>query len=329
MQRRQFTHHALKLATIATLAPGATVALAQAFPSKPITIMVAFAAGGPADTAARAVAQQASGMLGQPVLVDNRPGAAGKIAMQALLKAPRDGYTIAYISPSIMSIAPLMDPNLGYDTVKDILPLTTSLRTSNALAVTAGLPVRNLRELVAYAKANPGKLNYGSIGNGSWYHLATEKLLLGLGIDATHIPYKGEAPAITDLVAGVIQLMLVSGSAKPFLDEGRIVAIAATGSKPAKVAPKAPLIRDSGIAGVANYDEMPWIGFGMASGTPAAIVAKLHDTLVKALQSTEVRTRLASLGDIETCTPTELQAIVRNELSTNRQLIASGRVKLN
>lgn len=329
MLRRQFTHHALKLATVASLAPVATIAHAQAFPSKPITILVAFAAGGPADTMSRVVGQQVSAALGQPVLVDNRPGAGGKIAMQALLKAPRDGHTIAYISASMMSISPLVDTQLGYDTTKDILPLTTGLRGSNAVAVNAALPVRNLRELVAYAKANPGKLNYGSIGNGSWYHLATERLLTGLGIDATHVPYKGETPAVTDLAAGVIQFMIVSGATKAFLDDGKIVAIAATGNKPAKHAPKAPLIRDSGIPGVADYEEMPWIGFGMAAGAPADIVNKLHDALVKALESSEVRSRLALIGDVETSTPAELQAIIRRELTTYKQLITSGRVKMD
>jgi tripartite-type tricarboxylate transporter receptor subunit TctC len=329
MQRRQFTDHALKLATIATLGSGARLAFAQAFPSKPITILVAFAPGGPADTMSRAVAQQASTIFGQPVLVDNRPGASGKIAIQALLRAPRDGYTIAYISQSMMTIAPLVDTLLGYDTTKDILPLTTALRGANAIAVNAALPVRNLRELVAYAKANPNKLNYGSIGNGSWYHLATEKLLVGLGIHATHIPYKGESPALLDLAAGVIQLMIVSGGAKPFLDAGKIVAISSTGTKPATVAPKAPLISDSGIPGVTNYNELPWIGLGMAAGTPAPLVAQLHDAFVKALESNEVRTRLAILGDIETCTPSQLETIVRNDLAANRQLIDSGRVKLS
>jgi tripartite-type tricarboxylate transporter receptor subunit TctC len=329
MQRRQFTHHALKLATIASLVPVATLARAQAFPSKPITILVAFAPGGPADTLSRAVAQQLSGSLGQPVVAENRPGASGKIAMQALLKAPRDGYTIAYISPSMMSIAPLLDPNLGYDTTKDIQPLTTALRGANAVAVNSALPVRNLRELVAYAKANPGKLNYGSIGTGSWHHLAMEKLLHGLGIDATHVPYKGETPALTDLAAGVTQMMLVSGSAKAFMDDGRIVAISSTGDRPATVAPKAPLIRDSGIPGIARYDEMPWTGFGMAAGAPADIVAKVHDALVKALETDEVRKRVAFLGAVETSTPTELQALIRNELTANRQLVASGRVKLD
>lgn len=329
MQRRQFTGQALKFATAAALAGGSTAAFAQAFPSKPITILVSFAAGGPADTMARVVGQQMSAALGQPVIVDNRPGAGGKIAMQALLKAPRDGYTIAYISTSMLSIAPLIDLQLGYDTTKDILPLTTGLRGSNILAVNAALPVRNLRELVAYAKANPGKLNYGSIGNGSWYHLATEKLLAGLGIEATQVPYKGETLAATDLAAGNLQLMIVSGGAKAFLDDGKIVAIAATGSKPAKHAPKAPLVRDSGIPGLASYEEMPWIGFGMAAGAPPDIVAKLHGALVKALETTEVRTRLSMLGDIETSSVAEMQAIVRQELTTYRQLIASGRVKLD
>ena len=328
MQRRQFTHHALKLATIASLVPVATLARAQAFPSKPVTILVAFAAGGPADTLARAVAQEASPLLGQPVLVDNRPGAGGKIAMQALLRAPRDGHTIAYISPTMLSIAPLLDPNLGYDTTKDILPLTTALHAANAFAVNAALPVRNLRELVAYAKAHPGKLNYASTSNGGWNHLATEKLLVGLGIHATHIPYKGESPALTDLAAGVIQFMMISGSAKAFIDDGRIVAISSTGNKPAAVAPKAQLMRDSGIPGVASYNEMPWAGFGMAADAPPAVVTRLHEVLVKSLESDEVRKRMAILGEISTSTPAELQAIIRNELAANRQLIASGQVKL-
>lgn len=329
MQRRQFTHHALKLAAIAALVPGTTAALAQDFPSKPITILVGFAPGGSADTMARVVAPQLSDILGQRVLVDNRPGASGKISMQQLLRAPRDGYTIAYYSLTMATTAPLLDPNLGYDTTKDILPLTTIMRGAMAVGVNAELPVRSLNELVAYAKANPGKLNYGSIGVGSWHHFAMEKLLMGLDIDATHIPFPGESPAYTALASGIIQLMLISGTAKPFLDDGKIVAIASTGSKPPSFAPEAPPVKDSGIAGVADYDEMPWVGFGMAAGAPDDIVAKLHDALVKALETDEVRERLAVIGDVNTSTIAELQTIIRNELAANRQLVDSGRIKLN
>lgn len=330
MKRRQFSGQFARLAAASMALPLVSVStLAQSFPTRPITIVVAFAPGGPADTMARSVGQQMSGLLGQTVIVDNKAGAGGKIAMQAVLRAPRDGYTVAYISPSILSIAPLLDKNIGYDPLKDIQPLTTGLRSPNIVAVHPSIPARNLQELVAWAKVNPGKLNYGSIGIGSWYHLATEKLLTGLGIEATHIPYKGEAPALIDLAAGQLQLMIVSGAGKPFVDDGRIVAIASTGVKPAVIAPRVPLVRDSGIEALRDFDETPWVGFGMASGAPPAVVQRLHEAMVTALQSNEVRSRLAAYGETQTSTPAELQEVVRRELQTNRALIDSGRVKLN
>ncbi|MBM3352583.1 MAG: tripartite tricarboxylate transporter substrate binding protein [Betaproteobacteria bacterium] len=330
MQPRQIIRQAGHLA-LASLAAYwlAGSARAQAFPSKPITIVVAFAPGGPADTMSRAVAQELSPLLGQPVVVDNKAGAGGKIAMQAVLRAPRDGHTLAYISSSILSVAPLLDKEIGYDPLKDIQPLTTGLSSSNAIVVHPSIPARNLRELVTWARANPDKLNYGSIGIGSWYHLATEKLLSGLGIEATHVPYRGEAPALVELAAGQIQLMIVSGAGKALLDDGRLVAIASTGSRPAVHAPRAQPARESGIPALADYDEVPWVGFGLAAGAPPDVVTRLHQALVRALQSNEVRTRLAAFGDTVTSTPAELQRIIQRELQTNRQLILSGRVKLN
>jgi tripartite-type tricarboxylate transporter receptor subunit TctC len=330
MRRRKFCIHVARLGAASLALPWvAGSAHAQAFPSKPITIVVAFAPGGPADTMARAVGQELTTLLGQTVLVENRVGAGGKIAMQAVLRAPRDGHTVAYISPSILSIAPLVDKAIGYDPLKDVQPLTTGLRSSNVVAVHPSLRVSNLSELVAWAKANPGKLNYGSIGVGSWYHLAMEKLLVGLGIEATHIPYKGEAPGLIDLAAGQIQLMIVSGSGKALIDDGRVVAIASTGAKPAIYSPRSQPVRDSGIVALKDYDETPWVGFGVAAGVPADVVQRLHEALVKALRTDAVRARLAAFGDTQTCSPAELQEIVRRELANNRELIDSGRVKLN
>ncbi len=302
---------------------------AQGFPTKPLTILVAFSAGGPADTLARVTGQEVSKILGQPVLIENRTGANGKIAMQALLRAPKDGYTLAYISPSIMSINPLIDKNLGYDSLRDVQPLTTGLRGSNVLAVNPSLHVKTLQELVAYAKAHPGRLNYGSIGTGSSFHLSTEKLLVGLGIEATHVPYKGESPAITDLVAGNLQLMIVSAAAKPFLENGNLVGLAATGSKRAAFYPQALPIRESGIKSVADFDETPWIGFGLAAGVPAEIVTKLHGAFVQALQSDEVKKRLSIFGEVRASSSQELEETIKRELLTNRQLIESGRIKLD
>lgn len=328
MKRRQFTGQAAAFAATLAAPWAAGSARAQTFPSKPITMLVAFAPGGPADVVSRIVAQEAGNILGQPVVVENRAGANGKIAMQALLRAPRDGHTIAYISPSLMSLAPLVDKDIGFDPLKDIVPLTTSVRGANVIAVHPSVPVRNLRELVAYAKANPRKLNYGSIGVGSWYHLAIEKILVAAGIEATHVPYKGESAALTDLVAGTIQFMIVSGAGKAFLDDGKIVGIASTGLRPAAHFPRALPVRESGIPALADYDETVWIGFGMAAGAPTEVVAKIHGALVRALNTPDVKQRVSAIGTVETCTPDELRETIRRELNTNRQLIESGRVKL-
>lgn len=324
--------HNLKSVTIAAIAAIAIlaqigIAFAQQFPSKPLTIVVGFQPGGPADTMARAVAPVMAATLGQPVVVENRPGANGKIALQSVLRAPRDGHTIAYISSSIISIGPLVDKEVA-EMQKDILPLTTAFRTSTAIAVHPSLKVKSLQDLVAYSKANPGKLFYGSIGGGSWYHFATEKLLGGLGIEATHVPYKGEAPGLIDLVGGNIQLMIVSAAGKGMLDEGKAVAIASSGSLPAEYAPNAKPVRQSGIPALTEYDEVPWIGFGMAKGAPDDVVAKLHAALTAALKSDDVRKRLAVFGTTETSTADELRRIIASEQTSYQRLIDTGRVKL-
>ena len=318
------------IATSVLLMSAAGVASAQqGYPNRPITVVVAFAAGGPADTVTRAVAPAVQAALGQPVVVENRPGANGKLAMQAMLRAPRDGYTFGYISPSIMSIAPVVEKDLGYDTTKDIIPLTTAIRSSNVITVHPSLNVKTLPDLVTWAKANPGKLNYGSIGTGSWYHLATEKLLAGLGIEATHVPYKGEAPAVSDMIGGNIQMMILSGLGKPVIDEGKVVPLASTGKQIAFYSPKSIPVSESGIPALANYDETPWVGFGIGAGTPPDIVNKLHATLVAALNSEDVKKRLAVFGDTQTTSIAEMTQLVAEELAANRTLVESGRVKLD
>ena len=312
-------------ATVASLST--TQASAQSFPSRQITIVVAFAVGGPADIIARAVAPSLSSQLGRPVNVENRPGANGKLAIQTVLKAPRDGHTFAYISSSIMSVAPLLDKEFATMS-GEIVPLTTALQTSNAIVVHPSLNVKTVGELVAYAKANPGKLFYGSIGEGSWYHFATEKMLSGLGIAATHVAYKGEAPALQDLVSGSIQLMIISAAGKSAIDTGKIIPIASTGRDPAVFYPQAPALSSSGIPGVADYDDTPWVGFGIATGVPDDIVATLHAALVTALKSDEVKKRVAVFGDTQTSTIDELRKKIAAERASNLSLVTSGRIKL-
>lgn len=301
------------------LAAGA--AGAQTFPSKPLTLLVPFAAGGPADIVSRVTAQEVSKILGQPVVVDNRVGASGKIAIQALLRAPRDGYTVAYISPTIMTINPLIDKDVGYEPLKDIQPLTTSLRGGNVLVVYPGRGFKSIQEFVAYAKANPGKLNYGSYGMGSSLHLYTERLLQTLKIKATHIPYKGEAQILNDLMAGGLDFMIASGAAKPYIDNGKLWVLGATGASRATLFPQVPTLQESGLKELAQYSEIPWLGFGVASGVPADVVVKLHDVFAKALRSDDVRNRLSIFGDVAPSSPHEISSIIKAELDANRELL--------
>jgi tripartite-type tricarboxylate transporter receptor subunit TctC len=323
--RNVITALAKSFAAALVLAVGAGPAGAQSYPSKPITILVGFAAGGPADSLSRITAQEVSKYLGQPVIVENRAGAAGVIAVQAMLRAPRDGYTLAYISPSIMSINPIIDKNVGYDPLKDIQPLTIGLRGLNVLVAHPSLSVKSVKDLIAYAKANPGKLNYGSIGKGSSYHFATEELLGALGITATHIPYKGEAQAITDLLNGGLHFMLTSNASKPHVTSGKLIAIASTGDRRSAQFPDLPTVQENGF----KYTWMPWIGFGLAAGVPADVVSKLHDAFAKALREERVTKQLAPWGETGPSSPQELYAIVKAELDTNRRLIETGVVKVD
>lgn len=308
------------LATI-VLALTSGAAKAQAFPSRPLTLLVPFGAGGPADIVSRVTAQEVSKILGQPVVVDNRVGASGKIAVQALLRAPRDGYMVAYISPTIMTINPLIDKDLGYEPLKDIQPLTTSVQGGTVLVVYPGTDFKSIQEFVAYAKANPGKLNYGSYGTGSSLHLYTERLLQALKIKAAQIPFKGEAAILNELMAGRLDFMIASGAAKPYIDNGKLRALGATGFRRTTLLPNVPTLQESGLKELVHYSEVPWFGFGVASGVPADVVAKLHDAFAKALRSDEVRNRLSIYGDVAPSSPLEFSSIIKAEIDNNRELL--------
>ena len=318
-------------ALIAACLGFAAYAAAQPYPYKPLTLIVPVSASGPADNLARTVAPQLSNTLGQPVVVENRPGASWKIGTHALLRAPRDGYTISVLSAASMTINPLIDRAIGYDPLKDFTPLTHAIDGSDVLVIHPSVPAKSLQELVAYAKANPGKLSYGSGGSGTAIHFSTQELLLKLGIIATHVPYKGDAPAFNDLLSGHIQMMLPSaGVATPFVRAGRLVALATSGAKRSGMLPNVPAYNETDIPELKDYSNARWLGFAAAAGIPPEAARTLQDALVKALRQSEVKEKFAIQGiDVIASSAEEFTAFIRAELERNRKVIESGAIKFD
>ena len=306
-------------------------AAAQPYPYKPVTLIVPVSAGGPADILARTVAPQLSKTLGQPVVVENRPGASWKIGTHALLRAPKDGYTLSVVSAAVLTLNPLIDRTIGYDPLKDFTPLTHAIDGSDVLVIHSSVPAKSLQELVAYAKANPGKLSYGSGGSGTAIHFSTQELLLKLGIIATHVPYKGDAPAFNDLLSGHIQMMLPSaGVATPFVRAGRLVALATSGAKRSGMLPNAPAYNETDIPELKDYSNARWLGFAAAAGIPPEAARTLQDALVKALRQSEVKEKFAIQGiDVIASSAEEFTAFIRAELERNRKVIESGAIKFD
>ena len=285
---------------------------AQNYPSKPIRMVVPSAAGGILDTVARTVAGKLSEPLGQQVIIDNRPGAGSTIGSDIVAKSAPDGYTIAMIATS-HAINPSVYSKLPYDTLKDFAPITHGVNLTNALVVHPSLPVNNVKELIALAKSQPGKLTFGSAGNGQSNHLSGELLKIMAGIDMTHVPYKGSAPALTDVLAGNISMMFVDIlSALPHVKAGKLRLLAVTGFKRSAAVPEYPTVDESGVQG---FNGNSWLGLVGRAGTPKEIIAKLSAETTKILQSPEVRERFLAQG-VETVggTPEQYQAFIEAEI---------------
>jgi tripartite-type tricarboxylate transporter receptor subunit TctC len=262
------------LALAALAVAGAPGASAQGFPSKPIRIVVPFAAGGSSDVLARAIAKSMTEGLKTPVIVENRPGAGGVIAMEAVAHATPDGHTLLFTTNGTHSIGPALYPNRKIDSVKELAPVALMHTLTNVLLVHPSLPVKNVAELIAYAKANPGKLNFASAGNGSASHLFGELFKLAAGIDIVHVPYKGGGAAMPDLISGQVSMMLETiPSALPQVRSGKLRALAVTAAKRAAAAPEIPTIAESGLPG---FDAFSWSGLSTTAGTPAAVIAQLN-----------------------------------------------------
>ena len=264
------------------------------YPSKPIRLLVGFSAGGATDISARLFAKQMSEILGQPVLVENRLGAAGTIAAEQVAKSQADGYTLFYTSSSTQAISPHVYPNLSWDPIKDFSPIALVAKYPQALLVSNEVPVNNLGELVALVHKSPGKFSYGSAGNGGTQHLAGALLNAQTKMDMTHVPYKGMSVAYPDLISGRIQVMFDNApSAIPFISSGKVRGLAISSLTRMKSLPNVPTIAESGYP---DFEVVAWTGFVAPANTPVAIINKLNKAILKASQSPEVKDWLEDNG---------------------------------
>ena len=303
-------------AAAAAVLPGNVAAQTQAWPSRPIKWIVPFPPGGPTDIFSRSVAQQLQAALGQPVVVENRGGAGGGVGMQALAKAAPDGYTIGLSTTGTHAINPaLYGEKLGYDPQKDFTPLTLAVSYVNMLVVHANHPARDLKELVAYAKANPGKVSFGSAGNGSSNHLSGEVLKLMTGAPMQHVPYRGSALAMNDTISGQITFMFdILNVAIPQSRSGRVRALAVTSSRRSPYLPEVPTMEEAGVPGYSAAGSDLWFGIMAPAGLPKPVADKLQATLVTVLRSPEMRQSIrAQFFEPYTSSPEEFQKVIRTD----------------
>lgn len=296
-----------------------SLAPAADYPTRPIRMIVPFSPGGSNDIMGRLIGQKLQESMGQQVLVDNRPGASGIVGTQLAANAQPDGYTMLMMSLTL-TVNPSLYRKLPYDTEKDLVPVTLVASAPLMLVVNPSLPVKSVKDFIAYAKANPGKLNFGSGGRGTTPHLAGEMLKTMAGVQMTHVPYKGGGPALSDLVGGQIQLMLENiPSTLPFVKSGKLHALAVTGKKRSALVPDLPTLDEAGLEG---YEIVGWNGLFFPAGTSDAMVQKIHAETVKALAQPDVKERLATLGaEGVGSSPAQFAAFVRAEIAKWARLV--------
>jgi tripartite-type tricarboxylate transporter receptor subunit TctC len=289
----------LLLRTMASVAIAAVAALAHAqspYPSKPIRLVVPFPAGGTTDILARAVAQRLTETMGQPVVVDNRPGAGGNIGAELVAKSAPDGYTLLMGTVGTHAINASLYAKMPYDHVRDFAPVILVAGVPNVLVVHPALPVNSVQELIAYGKANPGKLNFASSGNGTSIHLSAELFKTMTGVQMAHVPYKGSAPALVDLAGGQVQLMFDNlPSALALIKGGKLKALAVTSAQRSTALPDVPTVAESGLPG---FEASSWFGLLAPAGTPKDIITKLNGEVAKWLATPEAKEKLAAQGAI-------------------------------
>ncbi|AZY50394.1 Bug family tripartite tricarboxylate transporter substrate binding protein [Bordetella avium] len=329
--RRALVGSMLALAAGASmLAPAA--AAQEDYPNKPLRFIVPYPPGGPLDTMARMLAEKVRGSLGQPVIVENKAGAGGNIGADLAAKATPDGYTLVMGAVATHAINPFLFSNLAYDPVKDFAPITIVASVPNVLVMNADFAQKNhintVADLIAYAKKNPGRLNYGSGGNGSAGHLSGELLKARAGIAAEHIPYQGAAPAQLALLSGQSDFMFDNlASAAPLIKDGKVKALAVTTAQRSSLLPDVPTVEESGVKG---FDLGTWFGVFTTAGTPAPVVAKLSQAYTEALRLPEVRERLLTMGSEQApMSADEFAAFVKSEKGKYQEIVKISGASLN
>ena len=299
-------------------------AKAQSFPARPVRIVVGFPPGGVGDIVARLIGQWLSERLGQPFVVENRPGAASNIATEAVVRAPADGYTLLLINPVNATSATLYN-KLNFNFIRDIAPVAGIVRVPNIMVLNPSVPAKTVPEFIAYAKANPGKVNYASAGNGTTVHLAGELFNMMTGAKMVHVPYRGSAPALTDMIGGQVQVMFDTlPSAIEHVRTGKLRALAVTTATRSPVLPDIPTVGDF----VPGFEASVWQGIGVPRNTPAGVVEKLNKEINAALADPEMKGKLANLGSaVLTLSPAEFGRLIAEETERWATVIRTANIK--
>jgi tripartite-type tricarboxylate transporter receptor subunit TctC len=302
------------------------IVAAQTYPNRSVNIVIGFPPGGAIDTIARVMAPKMSADLGQPVVIENKAGAGGVIGMQSVARAEPDGHTVFMGTMGNFSITPALVKDLPYNVAKDFAPVTQVASSGFMLYVNAALPIKTVTELIAYAKANPGKTNFSSSGNGGLPHMAAEMFASTAGIKMTHIPYKGSAPSVNDLIAGQVQLTFEAVSiGLPHVKSGKLRAVATTGLQRLDVLPDVPTVAET----IAGFNVTNWFGMAVPAKTSSERIARLNQSVVKALQDPDVKKTLASLGvNPVGDSPTEFGAYIQSEFVRWQKVINDANIKL-
>ena len=305
----------------------ASFALAQSpYPSKPILMIVPLQAGTAVDVVARVVAAKMQESLKQPVVVENAPGAAGQIGTERIVRAAPDGYTIGFVNDSILTMLPNLNPRLPYDPLRDLAPISRVAGNAFAVAVNPAFPARTIQDLVAMAKARPGEIHFASGGNGSPQHMMMEMFKAAAGVNLVHVPYKGAAQALTDVIGGQVQVIgqgigVMSAQAKA----GKVRVLATTGKQRSVLMLEVPTLDESGLPG---FEFATWFAVVAPANTPRAIIEKLHDEVVAAATASEVRSRLVEQGyDVDATTPAQLTESIRDGLAKMAKVIRDAGIK--
>jgi tripartite-type tricarboxylate transporter receptor subunit TctC len=314
----------MRIALLAAALISGTAA-AQPYPAKPLRMVVPFPAGGPTDIVGRTMAQKMSELLGQQVIVDNRGGAGGIIGTEQVAKAAPDGYTMLMGTIGGIAVAMSLQPNRGYDTLRDFAPITQSVTVTNILVVHPSVPAKNVKELLAIAKSKKGGLNYASSGAGTVTHLAGELFKLMGKVDITHVPFKGGAPALTALLSGEVDMSYENSLVVlPHVKSGKVKAIAVTGQKRSRLMPELPTIAET----LPGYNASGWYGLFVPAATPKPIIARLSSESIKVLKMPDVIERLSSQGaEPVGSTPEEFGAYVRSEIDKWANLVKVANMK--